>query len=155
MNIFRYRKGQSATEYLMTYGWAILAITIVGALLYTQVFSNKQCTTSTTFSVDNGVVPVAQQYVIETDGSVRMLVKNNLDKAVTITGVSGDSGSNNTMNIDVSAGQSATVDTVANVAGTGSEGDCYSERITISYDVTDGLSNMKSSGVLNGKYVAP
>jgi len=34
------RKGQSATEYLMTYGWAILAIAIVGALLYTQVFNN-------------------------------------------------------------------------------------------------------------------
>ena len=155
MNIFRYRKGQSATEYLMTYGWAILAITIVGALLYTQVFSNKQCTTSTTFSVDNGVVPVAQQYVIETDGSVRMLVKNNLDKAVTITGVSGDTGSNTTMNIAVPSGQTATVDTVANVAGAGNEGDCYSERITITYDVTGGLSNMKSSGVLNGKYVAP
>ena len=32
------RKAQSATEWLMTYGWAILAIAIVGALLYTQVY---------------------------------------------------------------------------------------------------------------------
>ncbi len=153
MNIFRYRKGQSATEYLMTYGWAILAITIVGALLYTQVFSNKSCTTSTTFSVDSGVVPVAQQYVIETDGSVRMLVKNNLDKNVTITGVSGDSGSNTTLNIVVPPGQTATVDTVTNVAGAGESGKCYSEQISITYDVSGGLSNMKSTGVLNGKYV--
>ena len=35
------RKGQSATEYLVTYGWAILAIAIVGVLLYTQGFSRE------------------------------------------------------------------------------------------------------------------
>ncbi len=151
--MFGKKKGQSATEYLMTYGWAILAITIVGALLYTQVFSNKSCTTSTTFSVDNGVVPVAQEYLIETDGSVRATLKNNLDKDVTVDGIIGDTGSNLTMNIAIPAGGTATVDTVANVAGTGTSGDCYSESITIQYDITGGLTDMKSSGVLNGKYV--
>jgi len=50
------RKGQSATEYLMTYGWAILAIAIVGALLYTQVFSesaaNRHNTTVDSMGID-------------------------------------------------------------------------------------------------------
>ena len=42
------RKGQSATEYLMIYGWAILAIAIVAALLYTQVFSTSRNAYNTT-----------------------------------------------------------------------------------------------------------
>ena len=32
------RKSQSATEFLITYGWALLALLIVGALIYVQVF---------------------------------------------------------------------------------------------------------------------
>lgn len=34
MKIFKKRAGQSATEYLMTYGWAILAIVVVAGVLW-------------------------------------------------------------------------------------------------------------------------
>ena len=34
----RQRKGQSATEYLMTYGWAVLAIVVVAGVMWNMGF---------------------------------------------------------------------------------------------------------------------
>lgn len=35
----KFRKAQTATEYLMTYGWVLIAIVIVGALILRFVIS--------------------------------------------------------------------------------------------------------------------
>lgn len=48
-------KGQSATEYLMTYGWAILAIAIVGALIYTQVLNNPSNDAELTYNAAKSI----------------------------------------------------------------------------------------------------
>lgn len=42
MNFTKNRKGQTVTDYLITYGWLILAVAIIGALLYTQIFHDPQ-----------------------------------------------------------------------------------------------------------------
>ena len=39
-----YKKGQAATEFLMTYGWAILAIVIVAAVLWNMGIFKSSCT---------------------------------------------------------------------------------------------------------------
>ena len=40
--LFRQRKGQSAIEYLTTYGWMLLVIAIVGGAIFTTVQNSSQ-----------------------------------------------------------------------------------------------------------------
>jgi hypothetical protein len=91
-------KGQSATEYLMTYGWAILAIAIVGALLYTQVFSERVELNTQKDRMDIGAVNKCMMncnfvYNDETNHNYLIPISENIDKGVemmTNSGVSQD-----------------------------------------------------------------
>src|SRR3989338_9026658 len=107
------RKGQSATEYLMTYGWAILAIAIVGALLYTQVFSQRACAVegATGFqAVDSVVIDNNEFSIVGSSGDLRVALKNQVGKNVTITGVLLD-GTNkyNGTSVTIADGATATM----------------------------------------------
>ena len=145
------RKGQSATEYLMTYGWAILAITIVGALLYTQVFSNKSCTNGANgWDMTSNVVPVGNQYSLAADGTLSMGIVNRLDTNVTIVNVTIDS--NNAVTSPsgtVLAGVEKSM-IAPGVATTATAGDCYTKTVTIIYN-TDLVPGLKSTGTLSGR----
>ena len=145
------RKGQSATEYLMTYGWAILAITIVGALLYTQVFSNKSCTNGANgWDMTSSVVPVGNQYSIAADGSISMGAVNRLDTNVTITDVTIDTN-DASPDLGLNAGQEGSLTAVAGTATAATAGDCYTKTVTITYN-TDLVTGLKSTGTLSGRY---
>ncbi len=146
------RKGQSATEYLMTYGWAILAITIVGALLYTQVFSNKSCTNGANgWDMTSNIVPVGNQYSLASNGDITMGVVNRLDTNVTIQSVT----------IDTNVAVGAPLTTVnpgsevsmnaTGVSNGGTAGECYTATVTIIYD-TDLVTGLKSTGTISGRF---
>ena len=47
---FRKRKGQSAIEYLTTYGWMLLVIAIVGGAIFTTVQNSSQIETTSGLS---------------------------------------------------------------------------------------------------------
>ncbi|NOR85558.1 hypothetical protein GQ473_05570 [archaeon] len=144
------RKGQSATEYLMTYGWAILAITIVGALLYTQVFSNKSCTNGANgWDMTSNVVPVGNQYSLAADGTLSIGVVNRLDTNVTVQSVTIDSTVVEVL--ELNAGQDGSLSSVAGVATAATVGDCYTKTVTITYD-TDLVDGLKSTGTISGRY---
>jgi hypothetical protein len=67
-------RGQAAIEYLMTYGWAILVIAIVIAVLYmffTPYLSVNQCTMETGFACND---PLPEIY-IGADGNVQMNIR--------------------------------------------------------------------------------
>ncbi|MDY6777281.1 MAG: hypothetical protein SVU32_01325, partial [Candidatus Nanohaloarchaea archaeon] len=87
------RKGQSAIEYLTTYGWALLAIVIVGALLMqTGVFS--QCQRVNGFSTQTSSVKLSTfEYANSTRVAFR--VRNMKQNTVTVDRVwfSTDGGS--------------------------------------------------------------
>ena len=143
------RKGQSATEYLMTYGWAILAITIVGALLYTQVFSNKSCTNGANgWDMTSNVVPVGNQYSLAADGTLSIGVVNRLDTNVTITNVTIDT--NTAAILALNAGQEGSLASGSGAATVAIAGDCYTKTVSITYD-TDLVSGLKSTGTLSGR----
>jgi len=145
------KKAQAATDYLMTYGWAILAIAIVGGILYMQVFSNKGCATGVNgFDMTYSVVPVGNQYFVHgADGLVVLGVENRLDEAVIITAINGVALTGG--NVVLMNGKEATINaTVPALAGT--TGTCYSKEIRISYD-TGLVPNIQSTGVINGRYV--
>lgn len=72
------KKGQAATEFLMTYGWAIMAVIIViGALAYFGVFSSNK------FITGNAIVSVpfyADEWNVRsglgTDGGINLELRN-------------------------------------------------------------------------------
>jgi len=52
------KKGQGAMEYLMTYGWAILVVIIVGVVLWQMGVFNPGASTAASFSGFGAVKPV-------------------------------------------------------------------------------------------------
>ena len=79
-------KGQAAIEYLMTYGWALLVITIVLAILYMVLaphISIQQCTFDNAGFVCNDPMP---QVIKAPDGNIYLEIgiHNNLKDTITI-----------------------------------------------------------------------
>lgn len=143
------RKAQSATEYLMTYGWAILAITIAGTLLYLYVFNNQNCTYGASgFPHFASVMPAANEYSVNADGSIALLIVSRLaDKNANITELNGVSvGPYN-----VAAGGQVAVQAGAGTMDAGTVGKCYSLPLTITFK-TGPISELKSTGIINGRY---
>ncbi len=143
------RKAQSATEYLMTYGWAILAITIVGTLLYLHVFNDRDCTYGANgFPHFASVMPAVNEYSVNADGSIILLIVSRLaDKNANITEINGVAvGPYN-----VSAGGQVVVQAGAGTLSTGTTGKCYRLPLTITFK-TGPISELKSTGILNGRY---
>ena len=81
------KRGQSALEYLVTYGWAILAIVIIaGVLWYFGIFNpskfagSKQCGGFGSF--------ICQDFTVNTAGTLTIVLNNNIGttmNAVNIT----------------------------------------------------------------------
>ncbi len=153
-SLFKTRKAQSATEYLMTYGWAILAIAIVGALLYTQVFSSKKCAEGATgFAISGTIYPDGNEYALNpTSGNLDILLKNNVGKAVTLVTVQCGTTAAVADVTAIADGASTTVNVAACAgANPGVVGSCYSMPIVVTYQTAAGIS-LKAAGTLNGKY---
>ena len=81
-----HKKAQSALEYLLTYGWAILIVIIVGASLYALgvfnpgTFTGKRVTGFTQFQVVD--------HKLDTNEDMTFMIGNRLGKTVTVTNVS-------------------------------------------------------------------
>ncbi|MDD5182461.1 MAG: hypothetical protein PHC66_04845 [Candidatus Nanoarchaeia archaeon] len=80
------KKAQSALEYLLTYGWAILIVIIVGASLYALgvfnpgTFTGKRVTGFTQFQVID--------HKLDDNGEMTLMIGNRLGKAVEVGNVS-------------------------------------------------------------------
>src|SRR3989344_6793353 len=80
------RKGQAAMEFLMTYGWAILAAIIaIGVLAYFGVFSPGKFVPTAT--VLNPPLYANSWNIVETGNLVSIEVKNNGGEAIDIQGI--------------------------------------------------------------------
>lgn len=146
------KKAQSATEYLMTYGWAILAIAVVGGLLYSQVFSPQKCAGGATgFAITGTVYPDGNEYSIDTSGQLQILLKNTVGKDISLTSIDCPTGNipfNPAENI--ADGDSRTITATGCTTG-GTAGICYSAPIVFHYQTSAGI-DIQAAGTLNGKY---
>ncbi len=78
------RKGQSALEYLVTYGWAILAIVIVAAVLwYFGVFNPSRFTASHQCGGFSSFQCL--DYAVNASGNVTISLGNKLGAPITVT----------------------------------------------------------------------
>ncbi len=82
------KKGQAAMEFLMTYGWAILAaVIVIGVLASFGVFSSKNvipttCTINAPFGCDKNQVDAS-----EASNSIRLVIRNGAGQTEIVSSI--------------------------------------------------------------------
>ncbi len=157
-------KGQGALEYLMTYGWAILIIVIIGGALYALGVFNPSTWTSSKRATGFASLQVKDWKVAASDGQLTVVMGNKYGSALTLTGVNATRpgttyGCNNTQpalttvlseNQEVSL---TTVNTSPPFSGTCAGGLTSGKSYTIDVQIfftANGVSHI-DSGTLTGK----
>lgn len=147
------RKGQSAMEYLMTYGWAILIVVIVGAVLwYYGVFSPGTMVGSVKSGF--GTVDVQQNWDFKSDGTLLIRLENKAGEQINVTGVEFEGVAKTTTpsSIVMAAGEQSTTWMSIATGSTGTAGNAYSIDVAIKYILTSAPGQtLTSSGTLSGK----
>ena len=142
-------KAQSAIEYLMTYGWMLLVVAVVGGLLFT-FFSNQYVESISGFTGERFVV---EDFGVNQDNELGLQVLHARSGEafltnVTVEGPDGvkynDSFSGEGREFNAQDRFQVTVD------GFNASESGYSYRVELVYD-TDDLSNMVSSGEISGQ----
>ena len=142
------KKGQSALEYLMTYGWAILIIIIVGGVLYYYgVFSPSKLVGES--KVGFGKVQVDTWAVDEGADQINFIFENRAGKQINITNVDVGGTATDTAIVLNEGSKSSGFETVGCPAI--ASGDAYRWDVVISYYIVgyEGTT-LTSSGTLSG-----
>ncbi|MBL7160267.1 MAG: hypothetical protein ISS93_00240 [Candidatus Aenigmarchaeota archaeon] len=153
----RNKKGQAAMEYLMTYGWAILIVIIVAAVLFSLGIFNPSTYTTTIATGFNPHSVPAGGFKISSGGVITMQLTNGAGATISITaGGAGVGGSHvNAITspatpITVAPGQTMQL-VYTTGASTLTSGSGYSANANITYtNVDSGLTGFISSGTLSG-----
>ncbi|MFP4151114.1 MAG: hypothetical protein ACLFSS_03825 [Candidatus Aenigmatarchaeota archaeon] len=146
--MFGKKKGQAAMEYLMTYGWAILAVVIVGGVLYYYgVFEpdvpDQACPTATV-GVDHG------DWLIDTDAdTLDLVVTNNAGEEINVTNVTGDGIVDEGTGLTLGVADSESIDGIDLNEGY-ETGDTVELDITFTYDAED-LTGHTSTCTITGE----
>jgi len=136
------RKGQGALEYLMTYGWALLIIVVVGAALFALgVFSpqtREGCTGFAYFQYSDLRLTSANDFNL-------VVINGNQD--VTINSVQWDTSSNTTVTPTTSQSTGTQITIAGTVAPTLSRtsGASYSDAVIINYTTTAGTKSDRAT----------
>ena len=150
------KKGQSALEYLMTYGWAILIIIIVGGVLYYYgVFSPGKLVGKSKVGFSDVDVDA---WTIDTSGAtpvMKIKLVNKVGKDINITNVTVTDGTNidfHEPNEKVSAGEKSSFIPITLSNLNPSSGSAYKYDVTITYYITEygPGTTFKSAGTLSG-----
>ncbi|MBW6462202.1 MAG: hypothetical protein K0B07_04100 [DPANN group archaeon] len=149
MKIFKKRMGQSATEYLMTYGWAILAIVVVAGVLWNMgLFGGGSCGNSVTGFA--GTQVSVKDWALTDTGVLTLNLRNAAGENIELTSVSVDAGAINQGTNDWNLSTAGVV--ISGTAGpTGTPGACYSYDLGIAYTTKDGVPHT-ARGKINGAY---
>lgn len=140
------KKGQAAMEFLMTYGWAILAAVIVIAVLaYFGVFSPStyvpnQCVISAPFGCNAGVA--------SSTAGVTLEIRNGAGEALNITSVTVAGCTGTVTGLGTAAADSLTT---VNIACTPTQGSKFKGDITVNYKKAGSALELSSSGSIVSK----
>ncbi|MCX6777158.1 MAG: hypothetical protein NTY73_04305 [Candidatus Micrarchaeota archaeon] len=146
-------RGQTALEYLITYGWAIVAISVIMVLLfYMNVFNP-----ATWMPVSNEAVGLSvfgiTDFSVNGSGWIVLYVVNNAQASVNLTDIKiqGSSLASPSPSLPrlLSPGTNLTISGISTIVG--NKGDAfYSDAIAFNYSVIGG-ANHTDSGILRGK----
>ncbi len=132
------KKGQGAMEYLMTYGWAIIIVVIVGvALAAMGLFSPSRAETCNPQSIGSFTYT---DHDLKADETFSLRLTSSED--VTVTELTVDGNAASLADTTINAGSTTTLTTSA-VSGLTNRniGDPYGFEVRVSYDVTGGIAN--------------
>lgn len=137
------KRGQAAMEFLMTYGWALLAIVIIGGLLWVYI-GGKECGKSVSGALGQNVAIL--DHKVLANGAVTFVMENRAIDDVSVTSIAGD-----VVSVTLAKGGSSQEVTSAAAGVTaGTAGNCYKEEsVAVAYSVTGGTAhtlNTKVSG---------
>ncbi len=147
------RKGQAAMEFLMTYGWAILAaVIVIGVLASFGVFSSSnyiptQCTLSAPFGCDgNQVAAVDLLPNPGTGGNIQLVLRNGGGQTYNITDIT-ITGCGSYTTPFTMVDQNVTLVTVdCTTLLNGRSGEKFTGDVTLTYFTTGGVLDQRSSG---------
>jgi len=142
------RRGQAAMEFLMTYGWAILAaIIVIGVLAYFGVFSPSKlvpevCTINSPLGLSPGDCQVSAA------GGITLALRNGAGEQITISSINVANCGTDIISTVVNDGAKPQL----SVACTTSlvDGAKFSGDITITYKRTGGEFDQTSTGRVSG-----
>lgn len=150
--MFNNRRGQAAMEFLMTYGWAILAAIIaIGVLAY---FYFSPGDLGANAAVLNAPF-YAQAWQVDTD-SVQLGIKNNGQDSVTITNVTitGDGGTECFADTSTALASGSVYDADASCDAALTAGDTFKGDVVVKYTRTGSTIELTSTGSVSSKVVA-
>ncbi len=139
--------GQSAIEYLMTYGWMLLVVAVVGGAIFSVTQGQSVETVSGFTGSDIGI----DEFGATSTGDMQIEMRNTASDEVKINSVNISDGSGQT---SWTGGQSISISetgiiTVENV--TRSDSGSNTLDVTITYDSGD-LKNLEASGTISGAF---
>ncbi len=158
------RKGQAAMEFLMTYGWAILAAIIaIGVLAYFGVFSPGKFITGAAvvnppFYANAWNIQAAHDDLTGNPSGITLELRNNGGEdysvsAITVDGTDPSVDCTWTGPVSVPASESATFNIDCS-PGVLTEGSTYKGDLTITYTKGDSLVVLTSTGTIAEKITA-
>lgn len=152
-------KAQAAMEYLMTYGWAILIVIIVAAVLYQQGILNPSTFTQSAATGFSGFNVPAGSWKVSSDGSAQLQITNGVGARIRVTTVNMTIGTQSADSVETAGAGNVTVApnakstftwSAASYSGL-SQGTAYSASVVLVYDNIDtGLTAFRTSGTLTG-----
>jgi len=156
------RKGQGAMEYLMTYGWAILVVMIVGIVMWQLGIFNLGGTTLTSTGFAK-IKPQLSGTGMTSTGQPRAVFTNGVGTGITLaTGKIKDLTYGSSCTLvptmfvpqTISAGENFKISSGAPTTclKAGKPGDVYNAQVTLAYDVSIGTISTRhsESGTLRG-----
>lgn len=146
------RKGQTAMEYLMTYGWAILIILIVaGVLAYYGVFSPSGFLGPSARGFAE--VYILQPWSFNAAGTLTFKIENRVGADITLTNAYGKIGTTSqtvALSSTITAGEQSGFLTSAFTSLNGTSGNSYSLDLWLEYYTTNSSVRFNSTGTLSG-----
>ncbi|MBI5884854.1 hypothetical protein HZB89_02020 [archaeon] len=143
-------KGQSALEYLMTYGWALVVMVIVIAALVALDVFNLGAVTDTCAGFPTTIA--YQRHVYSGSGTFQLAFLNGTGERIRVTMLNVDGTDKNAGDINADAGESVSMNKTGFTGG--SVGNAYKVPVTITYNILGDInfSGVKAQGTCLGKY---
>ena len=148
------KRGQSAIEYLVTYGWMVIAlVAIVAVLFYLGVFNPANWLSSANEIVGTTTFTFTD-YTIRSDGYTTLYMKSEAAYPLNVTAIA-IGGTNLTSlspspPISFTPGQKRTITGMSALRGNAGDS-IYNVKIEITFTIAGG-GNHTDSGVVRGKY---
>lgn len=137
------KRGQAAMEFLMTYGWAILAAVIVVGVLWYMI-GNPANLAGNNFQM---AAPIVGNAMNISTSAITMEVRNGASEAITVESVVLDCGDNTGLSTAIPAGEMEVLTVSCNMTS----GDRVSEDVAIKYTTSGSSVTQTATGSITGR----